>query len=295
MAIAIDVPARTETIGRAYAPAKPFLGFRTDQCCAQAQAVDARLNKQNNLLQAQVVMALPVNDSDRELVHYGKDFWIEENLKYLPPHYRLKKAAQIANRIASGRESYLLDVGCGPATLMLHLRPNIHYYGIDIAIQHPAPNLIETNILDTPIKFEDKQFDIVIAQGLVEFLGDRQSQKFAEIAQVLTADGTFIVSYANFGHRDSGRYTQPNYRIKASDSFQPYSNIRTLDNFRRDLAAQFRIRRCFPTSHNWNFSEPQRKLNQAANMHVNLRVPFISAKLAVSYFFICSPRHPKRS
>jgi hypothetical protein len=50
------------------------------------------------------------------------------------------------------------------------------------------------------------------------------------------------------------------------------------------------MRRFFPTSHNWNHSEPRRKLAQAVNMHINANVPFISRALAVEYFFVCSPQ-----
>ena len=83
------------------------------------------------------------------------------------------------------------------------LRSNIQYYGIDIAIHDPAPNLIEANLVNTPIRFDGKRFDIVIAQGFFEYMGTFQDQKFAEISQLLNDGGIFIVSYKNFGRRDS--------------------------------------------------------------------------------------------
>ena len=137
---------------------------------------------------------------------YKKDFWSKENLKYSRPHYRLEKSARIINRLARGKRITLLDVGCGPAALMPLLRSNIQYYGIDIAIHDPAPNLIEADLLNTPIRFDDKRFDIVIAQGFFEYVGTFQAQKFAEISQLLNDGGIFIASYVNFGHRDR-RYT----------------------------------------------------------------------------------------
>ena len=103
---------------------------------------------------------------------YKKDFWSEENLKYSRPHYRLEKSARLINRLARGRERTLLDVGCGPATLMSLLEPNIKYYGIDIAIHDPAPNLIEADFLETPIRFDEKRFDIVLAQGVFRICGE---------------------------------------------------------------------------------------------------------------------------
>jgi SAM-dependent methyltransferase len=209
---------------------------------------------------------------------YKKDFWGNENLKYSRPHYRLEKSARIINRLARDKECTLLDVGCGPAALMRLLRPNIQYYGIDIAIQDPAPNLIETDFLETPISFGDKRFDIIIAQGVFEYVGNFQAEKFAEIATLLNDNGLFIVSYVNFAHRDKNIYW-------------PYSNVRAIDDFRQSLAHYFKIQRFFPTSHNWHHLEPSRRLVKTPNMYINVNIPFISSALAVEYFFICSRRH----
>jgi SAM-dependent methyltransferase len=211
---------------------------------------------------------------------YKKDFWSNENLKYNRPHYRLEKSARIINRLAHDKGCTLLDVGCGPAALMPLLHPNIGYYGIDIAIHDPAPNLIEADFLETPIRFDDKCFDIVLAQGVFEYLGSFQARKFAEIAELLNNNGTFIVSYVNFAHRDRKIYW-------------PYSNVQSLDDFRQSLARYFKIQRFLPASHNWNHSEPGRRLVKAANMHISINVPFISRVLAVEYFFICSSRYSR--
>jgi len=208
---------------------------------------------------------------------YKKDFWRRENLNYSRPHYRMEKIARIINRLAGENESALLDVGCGPATLASLLRPNIHYYGIDIAIQEPAPNLIEADFLESPIAFGNQRFNIIVAQGVFEYVGKFQSQKFADIAQLLDDGGTFVASYVNFNHRQT-------------DIYWPYSNVQPINDFRRDLAEHFTIRKSFPTSHNWNHWEPSRKLIRSANMHINLNVPVISQYLGVEYFFICSAR-----
>jgi SAM-dependent methyltransferase len=206
---------------------------------------------------------------------YKKDFWSKENLNYSRPHYRLEKSARIVNRLAHGKKATLLDVGCGPATLMSLLRPNIQYYGIDIAIHDPAPNLIEADLLVRPVQFAGKRFDIVIAQGFFEYAGSFQAQKFAEISELLNDGGIFVVSYVNFGHRDKAIYW-------------PYSNVQPLGDFRESLAQHFEIKRSFPTSHNWNHSEPRRKFIREVNMYTNINIPFISPVLGVEYFFICS-------
>ena len=157
------------------------------------------------------------------------------------------------------------------------LRPNIQYHGIDIAIHDSVPNLIEADFLEAPIQFADKRFDIILAQGVFEYVGEFQTQKFAEIAELLNGGGVFVVSYANFDHHRPYIYS-------------PYSNVQPLDDFRRSLTQYFEIRRFFPTSYNWNHSEPNRKLLRAANMNMNINIPFVGRMLGVEYFFICSVR-----
>ena len=223
--------------------------------------------------------ALPEEGAAGTLRYYPRDFWNEENRKFSRPHLRLEKSARIIRRIARGRKCTLLDVGCGPAALMRLLPSNIHYYGIDIAIHDPAPNLIEADILKTPIRFADKRFDIITAQGLFEYVGEFQSQKLAEIAALLNEDGKFIVSYWNYGHRNRQVYWA-------------HSNVQSFDHFQRDLARQFSIDRSFPASHNWQHSSPNRELNKIVNKYVNVNIPFISPLLAVEYFFLCSARNP---
>jgi SAM-dependent methyltransferase len=209
--------------------------------------------------------------------HYKREFWIKENRKHVPAHYRLKKSARLVNTLAGHQACDLLDVGCGPATLMQLLRPNIHYYGIDIAIHDPAPNLIESDILAKPIRFADQRFDIVTALGLFEYIGASQDQKFNEIAELLGERGRFVLTYTNFGHRDK-------------HIFEAFSNVQPFDEFRRSLARHFTIDRYFPTSYNWYGGQPARTVLKAANMHVRANIPLVGTKLAVEYFLICSRR-----
>ena len=212
---------------------------------------------------------------DTALSDPGK-FWRKENLRFVEPHYRLVKAARIIKKLAQGRECTLLDVGCGPATLAHLLPSNVDYYGIDIAIQDPAPNLLEADLRVAPVKFDDKKFDIVLAQGIFEYVGDTQSQKFAEIAAILNENGKFIVSYWNFGHRNPHMY-------------HAFSNIQPFDDFRKDLSRHFKIDRFFPASHNWRHTGPNRRITRAINMPMEINIPLVSPVLAVEYFFVCSP------
>jgi SAM-dependent methyltransferase len=208
---------------------------------------------------------------------YKRDFWIKENQKHVPAHYRLQKSARVINAIAGREDRDLLDVGCGPATLMRLLRPNIHYYGIDIAIHDRLPNLREADFLEQPIRFDSRRFDIVAALGVFEYMAGRQDQKFAEIAELLSERGRFVLTYTNFGHRDK-------------HIFEAFSNVQSFDDFRRSLARHFTIEKYYPTSYNWHGGQPVRALLKSANMNIKANVPVLGPKLAVEYFFICSRR-----
>jgi SAM-dependent methyltransferase len=207
-------------------------------------------------------------------VVYRRDFWKTENLKYDRPHLRLERVARLINQITQGREMDLLDIGCGPATLRRLLQKNIHYYGIDIAIHEPSPNLVEADFVENPIKFGDKRFDLIIAQGVFEYVGAHQRQKFAEIAQLLNAGGVFIASYNNFGHLN--KHISP-----------AYSNIQTISEFKTSLSCFFDIRRSFPTAHHWRHREPGRRLSKSMQMMINVHIPFISPRFAIQYLFVC--------
>jgi SAM-dependent methyltransferase len=208
---------------------------------------------------------------------YKRDFWSQENLKYSAPHYRLLKSAHVINRIALGQRRTLLDVGCGPAALAHLLDSNIDYFGIDIAIQQPSPRLTELDFVESPIDFGGKRFDIVVAQGVFEYMGGCQRQKFQELSDLLPSNGTLLVSYVNFDHRRRHVY-------------EPYNNVQNIGRFRSDLEKFFVVRKCIPTSHNWGHAEPRRRLLRMLNFHLNVKIPVLTQLLAVEYFFICSPR-----
>lgn len=221
-----------------------------------------------------------VGDEPGKAANYRKrEFWIQENQKHIPAHYRLRKLARIVTKVAAGRKTDLLDVGCGPATLMKLLPANISYYGIDIAIHNAAPNLREADIVETPIRFDDKRFQIIVAQGLFEYLGDAQSSKFADVAGLLDGRGVFLVTFTNFGHR-------------SAQAHEAFNNIQSVQGFSRSLADHFKVVRSFPISHTWRGGQPTRPLVKSANMHINLSIPYVSPRLAVEYAFLCSRADP---
>jgi hypothetical protein len=155
------------------------------------------------------------------------------------------------------------------------LRPNVHYFGIDIALPRRQPNLLEIDILQYPVTFNDRRFDIVVAQGLFEYMAEQQDEKLSEISAILMPNGRFVTSYVNFAHRRRDFYI--------------YNNVQPLSEFRGCLEKHFTVERSFPTSHNWRHNEPERPLLQQMNMGFNLNVPYLSPLLAVEYLFVCKP------
>lgn len=219
----------------------------------------------------------PVNGkSDKqETRYYKRDFWETENLRFDDVHFRMEKIARLVHRLAGDGERDLLDLGCGPAALGRLVPDNVHYHGIDIAIQVPAPNLLEMDILQEPVRFHDMKFDLIVAQGLFEYCGDHQSQKFAEIRGLLKENGKFLVTYMNFAHRKR-------------DIYWPYSNIQPPGDFRRDLDRYFNVERSFPGSYNWNHTMPNRRLMKAVQGRVNMDIPVLSTFLGIDRIYICS-------
>ena len=136
---------------------------------------------------------------------YRKGFWSKENLKLIS-HTSGSKAARIVNDITRGRDPNLSMFGC-KATLMRLLDKNVHYYGIDITIHNPAPNLLlETDFLETPISFGDR-LEIILAQGVFEYLSGLQDQKLQRSAShFLAVMVNSSCSYWNFGHRNKHVY-----------------------------------------------------------------------------------------
>ena len=207
----------------------------------------------------------------------GKEYWIVENTLYAEPSFRLRKAARLINKIVGNRTAALLDVGCGPGALEGLLNNNIAYCGIDIAIHKAAANFKEIDTVHEEIGFNGKMFDVVVAMGFFEYMGEHQNRKFEEISKILNNDGKFLMSYINFGH--IRRRVWPNY-----------NNVRSISDMSRSLRKLFHLEQCFPASHHWRQKQPGKRSLRQLQMHVNFNIPVFSPLFAVEYFFVCSKR-----
>jgi len=204
-----------------------------------------------------------------------RDYWIVENTLYVEPSFRLKKCAQIINQLAGGRECSLLDVGCGPAALRPLLNTNVHYHGIDIAIHQQVPYLLECDIAQQTIDFDNKRFDFVVALGFFEYMGHQQKKKLEEIRNIMKDDGKFMMSYINFGH----------IRHKV---WPNYNNVQAPAAMKKGLEEVFEVEQFFPASHNWRQKQPGKRSLQGLQMRINFPIPILSRMWAVENFFICS-------
>jgi SAM-dependent methyltransferase len=209
--------------------------------------------------------------------YQARSFWAQENLTYSRPNFRMRKCAALLNQMAGGRRCDLLDIGCGPASLRSLLDPNVHYFGLDIALQTRAPYLRELDFASNPIAFGRKRFDVVVALGVFEYMGSREQEKFLEIRRLLKNGGRFVMSYLNFGHLR--RVVLP-----------IYNNVQSIADITRSLETSFRIERRFPVSHHWRHKQPGRNALPRIQLQMNRSIPLISPRLAVEYFFVCSPR-----
>jgi len=206
-----------------------------------------------------------------------RGFWMHENSSYSEPNFRMKKCAKILNQLTAGRPCTLLDVGCGPAALRRLLDPNITYHGIDIALHESRPYLKEVDFLTSEISFGRQQFDLIVALGVMEYMGSHQSEKFREISRILRAGGKFCMSYINFGHCRKIVYPI-------------YNNVMSIKRMKQSMEQVFRVEQCFPLSHHWRHKQPGRRALPSIQIRLNWKVPLISPWLAVEYLFICSHR-----
>lgn len=209
---------------------------------------------------------------------YKRDYWSQESLRYSQAHYRLLKCANIINAISQKKSCDLLDVGCGPAILSEFLDKNINYYGIDGFISEPRPNLIQKDLTEHEIEFENKSFDIICAFGFFEYMDNLQRRKLYEINRILKPKGRFMTSFLNFQHRHP--------------LLNPvYNNMISIEGFLTDLRTLFHVNEMYPTSYNWIGSEPRRDWLKRIQLPLKLNIPFFNNVLGVQFIFICSKDH----
>ncbi len=107
---------------------------------------------------------------------------------------------KIVEKLIKRKNSYILDIGCGPAEILENLK-EVHYYGFDVNKNYI--NFAKKKYKDKGIfrctKFNSKKidkkikFDYILLLGLLHHLDDKQSSfLISEIKKVLKKNGVLL-------------------------------------------------------------------------------------------------------
>lgn len=109
---------------------------------------------------------------NKEIYYKQSDVWGKSI-----EHYQFQVLTDILDMIPQDIES-ILDVGCGDGHITNHLPEDIRVVGLDIsesALQYVTREKFVGNILNLP--FEDKSFDLVMANDVIEHIPDGDYEK----------------------------------------------------------------------------------------------------------------------
>ncbi len=136
----------------------------------------------------------------------------------------------------------VLDIGCGPADILRYL-PAVEYVGVDMSEPYLAAARKRLGTRGTFLRMKVDEtsvgqlagFDIILAQGLVHHLDDREAVHLFRVGRaalkpqgrLVTLDGVFVSGQPGIARflisRDRGRHvrTGPEYRALAEAVFGP--------------------------------------------------------------------------
>jgi ubiquinone/menaquinone biosynthesis C-methylase UbiE len=128
---------------------------------------------------------------------------------YSPLKQRQRYIEEMIDELHLPPGARILDVGCGPGELVLHLlQQGYQATGIDISdgmVSEAAatirasgfPNFAAVSVGDIEkLAFEDGAFDVVIASGVIEYQKDDR-EALLEMRRVLTRNGHVILNVTN--------------------------------------------------------------------------------------------------
>jgi len=143
------------------------------------------------------------------------------------------RAELVKKYIRPKQGMHILDLGCGPATILKYLPENIHYVGVDVSIKYieaaKATYGDRGHFYCLPVEaLHDAGiggFDLVMGLGVLHHLDDDQARSFFAIAfNVLKMDGRCLTVDPCFVQ---GRYLIAGILIRMDWG----KNIRTADRY----------------------------------------------------------------
>lgn len=125
---------------------------------------------------------------------------------------RLPMCGELINKHYS--DYTLLDIGCRTMALKKHLKSCREYFGADLV---PGENILECNLEQGLIHFEDKSFDIVVALDVLEHLENahhalHEMIRVARRAVFVSLPNMYYIKFRLnflFGKGLSGKYAFP--------------------------------------------------------------------------------------
>lgn len=108
----------------------------------------------------------------------------------------------------------ILDIGCGPATILDYLPEGIRYVGFDMSQQYidsakktySGRGEFHCARIDNHPEFQDRHFDIVMANGVLHHLNEDEATRLFEVAysklrpggRLVTLDGCYLKGQGSF-------------------------------------------------------------------------------------------------
>jgi SAM-dependent methyltransferase len=136
----------------------------------------------------------------------------------------------------------ILDLGCGPGTLLSYLPEDLTYVGVDSNPGYVSAaerrygsraRFICSAAADVPTEAVSGEFDLVLAMGLLHHLGDEDAAAVVDLAHRRLAPGGHFVSLDCAFHQGQGWLAR---RLVAADRG---AHIRTPDGYRALVGARF--------------------------------------------------------
>lgn len=118
-------------------------------------------------------------------------------------------------RLASGM--HILDIGCGPGSIVNYLPADIAYTGYDLNAGYietarqrygSRARFFHARVGEEPAEIEASSFDLVIAKGILHHLNDDEARQLLRAAFRYVRPGAFFVSLDGVRHEGQNLFSR---------------------------------------------------------------------------------------